>query len=1330
MASNSAKTTNGTSDGKQRHVSNIQIGGGVSPPRKRSSQSIQLPTTSAWGGDERHFDVSISEENTQTEAAQTKQKNGGSALEERELDPKFGTTTLSSAQVSDQLLKVLKDSTVVGEEASNGKDTDDRRSSGRHSTASDHSTEQSDEPSRSHESGDVFVPSSWTSFAQSLFTVKGSSSYCCAALPQPLLPKYEKADHLASLASWVTILRIMGDLPDLDIIDKIDVAGQSTQPSVQVRQFYHRKYTKKDVEDAHRKYTELFKNPGFTEAKGLPFLSDKSVSMLEKVQFICALGIYQPDLRDELYCQVCKQLTNNPSRNSTVRGWVLLYLMAGSFSPTERFSPCFLQFLQESMPEYANRVERILRRTFITGTRAFPPSWLEFQAAKNGKPILLPVALMNGNRMLVEADSVTTVQELSRQIGNRISLQHLEGFSLYITLMQRISCLGHGLHRVMDAVSECEQHTRQMGMKESTSTWRLYFRKEYFTPWHEHIDDPIGIDLVYQQVMRGVSVGEYNCDKEEVLVMMAAQRYFVEHGSDLNPEKIETFLASWLPEEHKREKDHDSWVVKVTKVLETDILKSKINADTLKADVVTFAKNKWFSMFSRFYDASKIQGPDTSWSQVILGLNFKGVQVMDEKENIKMQIPFMEVAAVSRSRHTATISTVKSEEYVIFSLHSEDLYRMLSVFLDGLKRKSKYGLVVQDCSQYDGAIGLGVQKGDLIKLDHQYDRLRNADVFKGTCQRTGKAETMPRDLLYILPVIDQPTKDMMGMVTVQLRKEFNPFITLVNTENRKEEHNLLNFSKHHFRSSNENRMSKILSKASFKKDKSPQLWQFSKEPLKKPLLKKTCYREELRQTSCKCFLAIQQFMGDAPNKDHISDFELANDCILEPSMRSRHMREEAYCQLIKQLTHNPDKSSEERGWQLLVQMSSTVIPGSDLVEECELFMKGSSHRMAAPCLDRFQTTKRDGFRQYPPHQKEYELLRSQERTIKFDVVLPFNERQTVEVENTSRVFNIKQQLLTKFDLLDSAMEYGLFFALRDRGPQYSSTNSKTTSDPKHGSEFKITVLSANDGDYFMDALCHVERFWTKLSHSGRASQSEAGPPPAPHVFFMKKIWVNAEPGQNRHADSIFHFPQELPNYLRGFHKFSNVDLAKMAAFIYRGQFGDDMAGMINFHENINALIPRTHAKTKSVEEWRKAVQTNLQLTKALSPDKAKVEFLKTIWTWPTYGSVFFEVKQRMMKNMPKYLLLAVNPNGVLLLDPDSKDILASYDYGKIPNWAYDEYSFTLVVGESSNATKIFFETSVGHNIDDIVMSYVAWTMNTHIRKRPKYAGVTVGESSC
>ena len=77
----------------------------------------------------------------------------------------------------------------------------------------------------------------------------------------------------------------------------------------------------------------------------------------------------------------------------------------------------------------------------------------------------------------------------------------------------QIACLGHGLHRIMDAISECEQHTRSQGMRESSSTWRLYFRKEFFTPWCDPNADTLATDLTYQQIMRGVSVGEYKCEK-------------------------------------------------------------------------------------------------------------------------------------------------------------------------------------------------------------------------------------------------------------------------------------------------------------------------------------------------------------------------------------------------------------------------------------------------------------------------------------------------------------------------------------------------------------------------------------------------------------------------------------------------------------------------------------------------------------------------------------------------------------------------------------------------------------------------------------------------
>ena len=72
----------------------------------------------------------------------------------------------------------------------------------------------------------------------------------------------------------------------------------------------------------------------------------------------------------------------------------------------------------------------------------------------------------------------------------------------------------------------------------------------------------------------------------------------------------------------------------------------------------------------------------------------------------------------------------------------------------------------------------------------------------------------------------------------------------------------------------------------------------------------------------------------------------------------------------------------------------------------------------------------------------------------------------------------------------------------------------------------------------------------------------------------------------------------------------------------------------------------------------------------MSPEDAKVNFLKVIYRWPTFGSAFFDVKQTTDPNYPEHLLIAINKQGVSLIHPQTKVTLR-------PNTARPDTGSTL-----------------------------------------------------
>ncbi len=70
------------------------------------------------------------------------------------------------------------------------------------------------------------------------------------------------------------------------------------------------------------------------------------------------------------------------------------------------------------------------------------------------------------------------------------------------------------------------------------------------------------------------------------------------------------------------------------------------------------------------------------------------------------------------------------------------------------------------------------------------------------------------------------------------------------------------------------------------------------------------------------------------------------------------LRDEVYCQVIKQLTDNKYRASEERGWELLWLVTGLFPCSTTLQREVNLFLRSRATRatLAADCQQRLYKT--------------------------------------------------------------------------------------------------------------------------------------------------------------------------------------------------------------------------------------------------------------------------------------------------------------------------------------------------------------------------------------
>jgi hypothetical protein len=98
--------------------------------------------------------------------------------------------------------------------------------------------------------------------------------------------------------------------------------------------------------------------------------SSKKNNLEHADKIIKVLLLSSQELRDELFCQLCKQLNQNPSKASCIRGWQLFLICLSSASPNNELMisliDFFKTFIEGTDKDIAAFAEDTLHKCYIS----------------------------------------------------------------------------------------------------------------------------------------------------------------------------------------------------------------------------------------------------------------------------------------------------------------------------------------------------------------------------------------------------------------------------------------------------------------------------------------------------------------------------------------------------------------------------------------------------------------------------------------------------------------------------------------------------------------------------------------------------------------------------------------------------------------------------------------------------------------------------------------------------------------------------------------------------------------------------------------------------
>lgn len=374
---------------------------------------------------------------------------------------------------------------------------------------------------------------------------------------------------------------------------------------------------------------------------------------------------------------------------------------------------------------------------------------------------------------------------------------------------------------------------------------------------------------------------------------------------------------------------------------------------------------------------------------------------------------------------------------------------------------------------------------------------------------------------------------------------------------------------------------------------------------------------EINQQSVQCFNSLLQFMGDAPLPKNSKQTECLRDILLL-GKENELLRDEIFCQIVKQITENTKDLSCTLGWRLLnlctgfFSCSGTLQPY--LFRHLELLARSTHNpyqELASVCIENLQRSFSFGGRRNIPSQLEMEALLAGKNSRRIGVKLPGGVDLAVKIRSFSMTIDVVGDLCRQMGITDPA-EINEFTIIANR-------NKDSVVRPLHPEEYVFDFLL----DDMSISLCLKRLIWSSA------------------LSYNNDLYID------------FHYQQLLEQYLS-----QQLPLAPGAV-----QQTGELAALQRLAEGeqsapspaeLKRYLPPQEANLP-LEELLSFCLGLMSQLQGINTQDAKIQFIDFVVALPQFGSNLFWAEKVNHRDVPSPCAVGISQEGVVFIHPKTQE---------------------------------------------------------------------------